>query len=263
MKCSERIVLAAMSAVGMLISLATSPREANAQDLWVQRSGCATWITEGTDGAVYTAGCETTANKSLWRDTGNGWAQLPLSGTQISRFDAASMWLARANGEIRKWNGSSWDAALQIGGGTACASYIAAGPNSTVWTLGCEATADKSIWRWNGSSWESKPGKGLQVTAIADGTAFVVNSVSNSWRYTGSTWVQLPGTTNQLASGPGVNYAVLGIGDNTIYVWNGSSWSSGMGPTPGAPTKMFTRQGSTYSWAINQDGSIFRHIQIQ
>lgn len=224
---------------------------------WVSVAGCASWITQGSDGEVYIAGCESAADKSLSQRTGGSWTPIAGAGVQISRYDAGSMWLRKADGTLYQWTGTAWSSAIQYTGANACASYIAAGASSAVYALSCGTGSDKGVYKYQGGSWTHEPGGAVQVAVTTGGVPYVVSSANLAWFWNGGDWSALPGTTDQLSTGVSANYASLGIANNAIHEFKGSAWVNKKASTPNAPTKQFTGNGDSGTWAINESGEIF------
>ncbi len=166
-----------------------------------------------------------------------------------------------SDGEVWKWNGTTWS---QIGGDglnsswatntiEEVASIATDGTNAFV---GLGSTAgDGDVWKWNGSSWTQIGGDGLNSSWAAatyeyvhalywDGTylyAGIGSSANDAevWRWNGSTWTKIGGdsvnsgwTTNfesvlSLTGTGSTVYAGLGssAGDAEVWRWNGSAWS--------------------------------------
>ncbi|MBX3129165.1 MAG: hypothetical protein KF718_20780 [Polyangiaceae bacterium] len=259
-----------------LLGLVAFPGDTQAYALgsWAPRPGCATWVTQGSAygsaGAyVYVAGCGTGPNQQLYSclgscnhsDPNEFWQHMPgLSAVQISAFDLGSIWARRSDGTVyRRTEQGGWSGPLTFGGGYACASYIAAGDSGSVYTLGCESSANKSIWkRLSNGTWLSLPGAAAQITTTNDGLPWVVSAAGVSYRWNGSGWAWLPGTTNQLMTGASFVYMAKGINDGVVYRWENNSWHTHF-PPPDLfhPIRLFTQQ-----WAISPSGAIFRWLNV-
>lgn len=180
---------------------------------------------------------------------------LATDGTNIY----AGLGSSTGDGEVWKWNGSTW---TKIGGDGVNSGWT--GVIETVYSLeyfngklyaGLGVSAnDAQVWQWNGSSWTQVGGNTIPGSWPANYE--MVNSMTHEgndlyaglgnsagdgevWKWNGSSWTKIGGdginsgwgseieTVRSLGFYGGKLYAGLGdtAGDGAVWQWNGSSWT--------------------------------------
>jgi hypothetical protein len=133
-----------------------------------------------------------------------------------------SLFMRQSDGSEYHYNSStnSW-----VAYSGACASYIAGADGGTLYALGCEGTAAKNPFYWNGSSWVRIYGEsGVQLANTEHQGLFLLDTSGSIWHYNGgSSWTEISGYTDMLTNS-GWILAAHGVGNNSVYLWNGTGW---------------------------------------
>lgn len=215
--------------------------------------------------------CDMSDNCSDWNKVGGdavnaSWAistfHSVLSLTVLNGNVYAGLGTAANNGEVWRWNGTTW---TKIGGDSLnsgwTTNYDAVRSLTTDGTnvfagLGDTAT-EAEVWRWNGTAWSLIGGDGVgsswttadnieQVLSLNyyggnlyAGTGLTAGD-GDVWRWNGTTWTKIGGdgvnsgwaastyeVVNALTNDGTNLYAGLGNtnGDGEIYRWSGSAWT--------------------------------------
>lgn len=109
-------------------------------------------------------------------------------------------YVSNAGGALYKWNGSSFQAFGPPGtcvqhnsiGGASGVPVIGAGPNDSVWVLGCAPGFNRNqyIYAWSASlgTWQQVSGTARSISVGADGTPWVINGTTNAIYEYVSSW---------------------------------------------------------------------------
>jgi hypothetical protein len=160
------------------------------------------------DGTAWTLTRDAGAHRSLW---------------VASRDD---VWMA--GGDVRRWNGSSWNVVTVPGVPDGTYIYTVAGSSKTnVWV----DTASRTIFQWDGTSWKDRSlgeehlgGVGLGVVR---GPADVFARVEDTGleHFDGQGWTVVPRPSfipNSCSARTGELWCTNG---GTIAAWNGTTWA--------------------------------------
>jgi hypothetical protein len=208
------------------------------------------------------------------RTNGGGWVTLGgRHGIRVSsNAGSAGTWMIQDDGDIYRWNGSSWT--LQPG----CATDIAVGADNTVWTLGCSSVSggNHKLNKWNGSAWvqDSSSGaygvrlsvgrkRGSTSTTTAPSVPWIVRADGSIFRRSANstsssgTWEQLPGAATDIAANAaGYPWAISNSpipGGFRIMVFNEQDAGPG-GPAARQRNEWRTVPGGAVNIATSEDG---------
>ncbi len=209
-------------------------------------------------------------NGSIWTKIGGGptpvndsWGAQTYEGVYALTTDGSNLYAGlgtgTGDGEVWKWNGSTW---TKIGGDSLNNGWT--NYAEQVWSLdyfggnlyaGIGSSAnDAEVWRWDGSTWTKIGGDSanggwttnyeIVASLTNDGTNLyaglgVTAGDGEVWKWNGSTWTKIGGdslnggwdatieTVRSLRYFGGKLYAGLGdsTGDADVWSWSGSSWT--------------------------------------
>ncbi|HCC84652.1 MAG TPA: hypothetical protein DEP87_03135 [Candidatus Pacebacteria bacterium] len=234
----------------------------------------------GTD--LYVGLGNGTGDAEVWRRSGSTWTKIGgdgvNSGWAVNTYESvtalttdgtdlyAGLGTTAGDGEVWKWNGSSW---TKIGGDGINSGWIV-NTYETVRSLEYfsgsvyaglgDSAGDAEVWRWNGATWTKVGGdstnSGWATTyeyvyaMYTDGTylyAALGASTTDAevWRWNGTAWTKIGGdgvnsswNTNYEVvtslTGFGTNlYVGIGTtaGDAEVWRWNGTVWTQIGGDT--------------------------------
>ena len=172
---------------------------------------------------------------------GSAWIQTQGGAQHVAVAPDGSAYVTNHSGTVFKWNGSSWDtfgppgtcAQNNANGGSFGTPVIGAGPNDSVWVLGCGPSGpDQPIFAWstNLGTWQQVPGAASTISVGADGTPWVINSANQIYEYV-SSWQPV---------GPwGFTWQVNGVNE----IWTGEIHDVDATPSTGAITVGVTSGG--------------------
>ncbi|USN96635.1 MAG: hypothetical protein H6797_00315 [Candidatus Nomurabacteria bacterium] len=218
-----------------------------------------------------------TGDAEVWKWDGSSWTQIGGGPSSIhNSWDAntyegvyslttdgtnlyAGLGLSSGDGEVWKWNGSSWS---KIGGDSVNGGWT--NYAEQVWTLDYfggklyagigNSANDAEVWEWDGSSWTKIGGDSVnsgwtanfeRVAALTDDGTHLYAGLGVSandaevWEWDGSSWTKIGGdsinsgwttnyeTVDSLRYFGGNLYAGLGdsSGDAEVWKWGGTSWT--------------------------------------
>ncbi len=237
----------AVMGTDLYIGLGTAVGDA---EVWKYSTSGSTWTLIGGDGV-----------NSSWADqTFESVLSMASDGTNVY----AGLGTGTGDGEVWKWNGSTWS---KIGGDAINSSwavntyegvYSLTYANSTLYAgLGSSAN-DAEVWSWNGTSWTKIGGDSINsgwttnfeaVYALrSDGTTYLYAGLGSTagdaevWRYSFSrgTWSRIGGDTVNSSWADATYEQVLsmeyqgstlyvGLGnsasDAEVWSWNGTVWT--------------------------------------
>lgn len=194
----------------------------------------------------------------------NGWAfnsieeVRSLAGYKGALY--AGTGTTAGDGDVWKWNGTSWS---QVGGdGTGWGAgyeivYTLAVTSDKLYAGLGSTAGEAEVWEYNGSTWVKVGGDGANSSWPSGGNFEIVRSLAASgstlyaglgttagdaevWAYSGGSWAQIGGdginsswaiatyeVVDSLAAYDGYLYAGLGLsgGDAEVWRFNGTSWS--------------------------------------
>jgi hypothetical protein len=225
--------------------------------------GCDT--TPGGDGGVYqlrpTLGPQG-APLWFWRQT-NPWD----FARSISVSPENVPWVANSLGQIYRYNGAAfvWRAGE-------CAREVAAGPNETVWAIGCnqQASGDFDVYRLNSAGHTTISDAFATAIAVSpEGRPWVVNAAGGVYRWNGSAFAPMPrlrplarcfNGARAIAVGPNDQAFALGCAFTPqngyqIFSWNGSSWDLIPGLATGIAVDRFGKP-----FVVSASGEIFSGV---
>jgi hypothetical protein len=174
-------------------------------------------------------------------------------------FAANDVWIAGDGGEVRHFNGNSWDDASI--GLKAIWSLWGASSND-VWEVG----SDCEVRRWNGAVWtaETLPNcGGSDINAIAGTSAnnmWLVGIAGQVYQYTG-TYTLRPQANNADFSGVWVvgNEAYICGTAGRMLHWNGTTMLDERITTTAMLTSVWGASANEV-WAVASNGAIYRRV---
>jgi hypothetical protein len=172
---------------------------------------------------VYALGCDSGADKTIWKRNSGGWNQFAVGSTaaQVEVSNGGVPWIRKSNGKVYRWDVTQLDW-VRVGPTTNCASDFGVGGDA--WELGCNGEL-KRVYRWNGTSWtEPQPdarASGIGVGADSLPWLYVADSNGGQvWQWNGSSF-QWRGAGASVAGGGGW---VVGSNGNDIWQWVNNGW---------------------------------------
>ena len=116
-------------------------------------------VAVGKDGTVWA----TATNGNIYRWNGSSWQTMPGGASRIAVDPSGIAWVINSNGNIYKYNSAlsnGWE--LKPG----LASDIGIGADGSVWVIGRNTVpGGYDIYKWNGSNWSTVPGGALRIAA--------------------------------------------------------------------------------------------------
>jgi hypothetical protein len=201
-------------------------------------------IAVGKNGSVWATG----TNGNIYRWNGSSWQTMPGGASRIAVDPSGNAWVVNSAGYIYKYTPSNNGWELKPG----LASDIGIGADGSVWVIGRNTVpGGYDIYKWNGSNWSMVPGGALRIAVDPTGNAWVVNNSGTVFHYNGTSWDVKPGNVKDI--GVGANGAIWCTGaDLNIYLWDGSNWKM---QTGGASQISVAPDGN--AWVVNSGGQVF------
>ncbi len=284
-------------------SSATSwtPQAGNGQNnSWNTSGPTATKASVVHDNNLYIGTAGGAGYAQVWGYTGSAWTKIGGDGinsgwaantyeevdslTSDGTYLYAGLGTTTGDGEVWRWNGSSWS---KIGGdginsGWAAATYESVASMTYMGGnlyagLGASG-GDGEVWKWNGTSWTKIGGDSINsgfnigtVVSLANDGTYVYAGTGTAagdadvWRWDGAIWTQLGGDGLNSSWAAGTYQQVLsmfvqggqlyvGTGAGTslgeVWKWSGSAWARLASSGTGFPA-------ATYEgvWSITGDGT--------
>jgi hypothetical protein len=204
-----------------------------------------------------------------WQDS--AWVKQPGHGIDIAISPGGDPWLVDASGKVFFWNRSAFDAAP-----TACATWIAVGPNAfgsthgDPWIIGCsgQGVENANIYQLQASTWVKQPGLAWRVVVSPEGTPWAIDTAGNIYFWKGSRFVPLgSGCATAIAVGPSTAPLAGPLGDVWItgctfhgtgydihQLQFGTTWAD----IPGQAVQISVSPDLGVPWVVNNQGNILK-----
>jgi hypothetical protein len=204
-------------------------------------------ISVGKNGSVWAIA----TNGNIYRWDGSSWQAIPGGASRIAVDPSGNPWVVNSDGNIYKYTTSNNQWEMKPG----LATDIGIGGDGSVWVIGRNKSGnDYDIYKWNGSNWSNIAGGAVRIAVDPWGNPWVVNSTGNVFHYNGSTWDLKPGSVKDVAVGANGSVWCTGT-DLNIYQWDGSNWAM---QTGGASQISVTPDGN--AWVVNGAGEVFHSL---
>lgn len=203
----------------------------------------------GKNGSVWTIA----TNGNIYKWNGSSWDNIPGGAVRIAVDPEGAAWVVNGGGDIFKYNLSIRNWELKPGK----AKDIGIGADGSVWVIGSNVVGGGyDIYKWNGSNWTNVPGGAVRIAVDPSGNAWVVNSSNNVFHFENSSFVLKPGAVNDI--GVGANGSIWCTGkDKAIYQWDGSNWKM---QTGGATQISVAPDGN--AWVVNDGGDVYHTTSV-
>lgn len=223
----------------------------------IQLPGTAGDIAVGKNGQAYKVGTGGGYGGYIYKWTGSAWSRIHGQATRVAVDQYGKPWVVNGVGDIFRGDGN--------GGWTHLpgkAQDIAIGGSDQVYMIGTGGGYGGTINKWNGSGWTSIHGLATRVAVDRYGKPWVVNGIGDIFYGDGyGGWTHIAGTASDVGVGNDGSIFVTPKTTNSLYRWNGSSWSifenmsarpSNVSVGPDGKAWFTLENGLTYSYNSKQ-----------